>query len=168
MASRDRLYIAYNAFVPWSADAFLDGSEATGIHMFEMSEDAPITYAASTDLPGRLLNQFAMGEHDGVLRVALTAGWWDDGASSVFALKQVGTSFERISAVTNLAVGERIYAVRHFGDTSYVVTFRETDPLFVIDFAIQIVDQQFIGDIRRHTKPPPSSHSIRQKAFSRI
>ena len=32
-------------------------------------------------------------------------------------------------------MGERIYAVRYFGDTAYVVTFRQTDPLYTVDLS---------------------------------
>ncbi|MFT6391842.1 MAG: hypothetical protein ACJA14_001357 [Ilumatobacter sp.] len=134
MASRTNLYVAVNTYVPWSPEAFLAGSTVTAIHLFETSANAPISYAASGEVPGQILNQFAMGEHDGVLRVAVTDGWWNESSSAVFALRRVGSSFERVSAVTDLAAGERIFAVRHMGATSYVVTFRETDPLFVIDF----------------------------------
>jgi uncharacterized secreted protein with C-terminal beta-propeller domain len=40
----------------------------------------------------------------------------------------------QISALTNIAPGENIYAVRFVGDTGYVVTFQQIDPLFVISF----------------------------------
>ena len=36
-------------------------------------------------------------------------------------------------SVTNFAVEESIKAVRYIGDTAYVITYEETDPLFVID-----------------------------------
>lgn len=35
----------------------------------------------------------------------------------------------------NLARGERIYSARFMGDKIYVVTFKQVDPLFVIDAA---------------------------------
>ncbi|MEM1981817.1 MAG: beta-propeller domain-containing protein, partial [Candidatus Hadarchaeales archaeon] len=37
--------------------------------------------------------------------------------------------------LTDLGSGEEIYAVRFIGDKGYVVTFRETDPLHVIDLS---------------------------------
>jgi uncharacterized secreted protein with C-terminal beta-propeller domain len=37
--------------------------------------------------------------------------------------------------VSGLGAGERIYAVRFLGPVAYVVTFRETDPLYVIDLS---------------------------------
>jgi len=40
-----------------------------------------------------------------------------------------------LGSVTGLAEGERIYSVRFVGDVGYVVTFRQMDPLFVIDLS---------------------------------
>ena len=37
--------------------------------------------------------------------------------------------------VDGLGKGERIYAVRFMGDAGYVVTFRETDPLYTLDLS---------------------------------
>ena len=34
--------------------------------------------------------------------------------------------------LTNLEKGERIYAVKFMGDTAYIITYKETDPLLVI------------------------------------
>ncbi|TDT17754.1 putative secreted protein with C-terminal beta-propeller domain [Ilumatobacter fluminis] len=132
MATADRLYVSTQNFEWW--DWWGNGSFVTGIHLFDL-DGASATYEASTDVPGRVLNQFSMSEYDGILRVAVTSGWWNESSSAVFALRRSGDSFERISAVGELGPGERIYAVRHVGELSYVVTFRETDPLYVVDFA---------------------------------
>lgn len=40
---------------------------------------------------------------------------------------------EQVGSVEDLAQGERIYSARFLGDKAYMVTFKETDPLFVID-----------------------------------
>ncbi len=133
MASVRNLYVAVTSYVGWDG-GFLPGEQITGIHLFEMNGSKPTAYRASTELPGRLLNQFAMGEFGGVLRVAVTDGWWDSSESAVFALRPVGSTFERMSVVSGLGFGEQIFAVRHLGDISYVVTFRQTDPLYVVDF----------------------------------
>jgi uncharacterized secreted protein with C-terminal beta-propeller domain len=83
-----------------------------------------------------VLNQFAIGEHDGVVRVAVTNGWWGSAnSSSVFALERKGSTFERLSVLRDLGIGQQIYAVRHLGPVSYVVTFQQTDPLYVADFS---------------------------------
>ena len=41
----------------------------------------------------------------------------------------------QIGAVGGLGEGERIFAVRFIDDTAFVVTFRQTDPLFTIDLS---------------------------------
>jgi uncharacterized secreted protein with C-terminal beta-propeller domain len=41
----------------------------------------------------------------------------------------------KVGSVGGLGVGERIYSVRYFGDTAYVVTFRQTDPLYTVDLS---------------------------------
>jgi uncharacterized secreted protein with C-terminal beta-propeller domain len=54
-------------------------------------------------------------------------------ANNVFVLEQQGRNLEVVGGIRGIAPTERIYAVRFIGDTGYVVTFRQTDPLFVVD-----------------------------------
>ena len=86
-------------------------------------------------MPGDLLNQFSLSEHDGALRAATTE---DSGAttqSHVTVLETRGGRLEKIGQVSGLGQGERIYAVRFIEDRGYVVTFRQTDPLYTLDLA---------------------------------
>jgi uncharacterized secreted protein with C-terminal beta-propeller domain len=53
----------------------------------------------------------------------------------VFALEQKGPWLEQIGSVGDLAPNEQIYSVRFVESRGYVVTFRQVDPLFVIDLA---------------------------------
>jgi uncharacterized secreted protein with C-terminal beta-propeller domain len=100
-----------------------------------------LSLAATGRVPGRLLNQFALDEHEGNLRAAVTVGgrggfgWQfglaaDDSVSDVYVLDG---DLRQLGAATGMGEGERIYAVRFLGDKGYVVTFRETDPLYVLD-----------------------------------
>ena len=91
-------------------------------------------------MPGYLINQYAMSELDGKLRVAATSGepWADPGArwtsqSGVYVLEQSRNRLREIGKVEGLGKGERIYAVRFVGTLGYVVTFRQTDPLYTVD-----------------------------------
>lgn len=45
------------------------------------------------------------------------------------------SGMRQIGRLEGLAPGERIYSVRYLGEMAYVVTFRETDPLFAIDLS---------------------------------
>ena len=106
------------------------------IHQFDLTPPDGATYRASGALPGTLLNQFAMSEYNGVLRVATTTRRVDFGtqqASGVHVLRRTGRSLDEIGLIDGLGRTEQIYAVRFVADLGYVVTFRRTDPLFVLD-----------------------------------
>jgi uncharacterized secreted protein with C-terminal beta-propeller domain len=116
---------------------------ATQIHRFDLTAPGPARYVASGEVPGWLVNQYALSEWQGHLRVATTsggAGAGDDRSSSaVYVLRVPAAASESVQAlrevgrVTGLGRNERIYAVRFLGDTGYVVTFRQTDPLYSLD-----------------------------------
>ncbi len=101
---------------------------ATVIYRFDITGAGPPRYVASGSVPGVLINQYAMSEFDGHLRVAATLS---DDASSVYVLRS--GDMVRTGEVGGLGKGERIYAVRFAGPVGYVVTFRQTDPLYTLD-----------------------------------
>ena len=113
------------------------GPPPTLIHQFRLDSGTGATYVASGQVEGRLLNQFAMSEYNGDLRVATTTDDWggfgDQSESTVFVLRPEGDELRQISSVGGLGKDEQIYAVRFIDDLAYVVTFRQTDPLYVID-----------------------------------
>ena len=112
----------------------------TAIHRFGISEPEGAAYSASGEVKGRLLSQFAMSEHDGYLRVAATEGdSWAEGPgeseSAVTVLAADGDELRQVGKVSGLGRGEEIQAVRFIGERGYVVTFEQTDPLYVIDLS---------------------------------
>ncbi|MER6590756.1 beta-propeller domain-containing protein [Micromonospora purpureochromogenes] len=111
--------------------------ETTEIYQFDISGAGAPRYVAAASVPGWLINQYAMSEWDGHLRVATTSGrtWGDkpNSTSGVYVLRADGTALTQVGKVTGLGKGERIYAVRFVGGTGYVVTFRQTDPLYTVD-----------------------------------
>jgi hypothetical protein len=115
------------------------GPPPTLIYQFRLDSDTGATYVASGEVEGRLLNQFAMSEHGGDLRVATTTDDWgrfgEQSESTVYVLRPDGTDLEEISSVTGLGKGEQIHSVRFIGDVGYVVTFRQIDPLYVLDLS---------------------------------
>ena len=94
--------------------------------------------SAQGEVTGHLLNQFSLDEYNGNLRLAVTnyiekeedGSWIYDTENGVYILDE---NLEIIGSVTGLARGERIYSARFMGEKIYMVTFKETDPLFVID-----------------------------------
>jgi hypothetical protein len=130
MSSGDIVYASPGTL--YVATPALDDTE---IHAFDSSRPDATTYRASGRVPGSLLNQFSMSEHEGVLRAATTAFEDGDSVSRVTTLAERSGRLVELGHVGGLGRGERIYAVRFIGAAGYVVTFRETDPLFTIDLS---------------------------------
>ena len=92
-------------------------------------------------VPGRLLNQFSIDEYEGNLRVAVNigaGGSFGFGGSTAEAENDVyvlDKDMKIIGKVEGLGVDERIYSARFVADKGYVVTFRQTDPFYVIDLS---------------------------------
>ncbi|MCD9623693.1 beta-propeller domain-containing protein [Rhabdothermincola salaria] len=126
----------------------------TDVHAFGIAGRGPAEYLASGRVRGTVLDQFSLSEHEGHLRVATTVdpGWWGwsrpmttvDGGrrvapepevseSFVTVLERDGETLARIGEVGGLGRTEQIYSARFVGDLAYVVTFRRTDPLYVVD-----------------------------------
>lgn len=139
-ASTDSLYLAVRhraaELDAWFGALGAAVDEATTVHKFALEPGgARAEYAASGVIEGRLLNQFAMDEHDGALRIATTSGRLPDPNvhSAVSVLIEQGSRLKQIGRVDDLAPGEDIRSVRFAGEVGFVVTFKKTDPLFVLD-----------------------------------
>ncbi|MEV3938555.1 beta-propeller domain-containing protein [Glycomyces sp. NPDC049804] len=146
----DSLYLAHYDYA-WGDDEAKAESE---IYRF-VFDGGQARLAGEAAVPGSLLNQYSLSEFDGHLRVATTedptgggCGPWIDclwggqpaedaepSKSTVTVFAVGDDSLEKTGSVTDLGVDEQIYAVRFIGDTGYVVTFRQTDPLYTIDLA---------------------------------
>ena len=125
-----------------SQDNSSDAGSSTDTRIDRFTVDgASVDWQAGGVVSGTLINQFAMDEQDGYLRVAthklssqFAGGTWatveDNG---VYILDTAGDTLDVVGSVTGLAPGEQLYAVRFVGDTAYLVTFLRTDPLFAID-----------------------------------
>ena len=140
-AGNEHLYVATHRYLEPDEDLWTepDNDYATSIHQFHVTEPTSTPYTASGTVPGHLLNQFAMSEHGGHLRVASTLGspWWfqDESESLVTVLTRDADELLQVGQVGDMGRGERIFAVRFIGDTGYVVTFRQTDPFYTVDLS---------------------------------
>ena len=144
-AGHQNLYVATTEYpepVPFDDEAGwlrMDDDYATSIHQFRVTDPSATEYLASATVPGHVLNQFSMSELDSHLRVATTSGapWgFDEKAeSAITVLARDGAELVEVGRVGNMGRGERIHAVRFLGDTAFVVTFRRTDPFYVVDLS---------------------------------
>ena len=92
-----------------------------------------IQFAATGEVEGNTHNQFSMDEKDGNLRVATTS--YNKDGKEINNLFVLNEKLETIGEVTGFAETESIKAVRFIGDMAYVITYEQTDPLFVIDLS---------------------------------
>ena len=123
----------------------------TVVHRFDLSGSGPANYTGSGFTPGRLLNQYSLSDRGGDLRLVTTTDpttmpavedmAMDDavpsagsGRLAVLRPDDAGTLVE-VGHLDDLGVGEQVKSVRFLDDRAYVVTFRQTDPLFAIDLA---------------------------------
>ncbi|HET8952814.1 MAG TPA: beta-propeller domain-containing protein [Solirubrobacteraceae bacterium] len=139
-ASEDRLYVASQRWLAPDADrAEILDEAATGLHAFSTEKAGETAYAGSGEVPGYLLNQWSLSEHEGTLRAATTSmPPWNSSArsqSAVRTLQERDGKLVQVGEVGGLGQGERIYAVRYIGDTGFVVTFRLVDPLYTLDLS---------------------------------
>mgnify|MGYP002802516787 CR=1 FL=1 len=127
VAARDHTdAVTYSNMAGDEIASFVPGAVDTRLFAFSLSDG--IRYQGSTEIDGTLLNQFAMDAHNGYYRIATTA---EDGS----CLPVLNESLETVGELRGIAPGEDIYAVRFLGDTAYLVTFYQTDPLFVLDLS---------------------------------
>lgn len=98
---------------------------------------------ATGKVPGSTLNQYSFDEWKGDLRVAATIGGQspfymfggNDLTEQVSDVYVLGDKLEVKGSVKDLGKTERIYSVRFIADRGYVVTFRQTDPFYVLDLS---------------------------------
>jgi hypothetical protein len=144
-SSEDAMYVASSAWRNWEVlDAAAANAAAdqytTDIHKFDISDPSHTTYEATGQVTGFMLSQWSMSEYDGYLRVASTTtpSWWGGDRRSesfVTVLEQRDGELVQVGKVGGLGAGEQIFSVRFIDDIGYVVTFRQTDPLYTIDLS---------------------------------
>lgn len=83
---------------------------------------------------GKILNQFSMDEYEGKLRFVATTQNSNNTKTSN-GLYVLDENMELLGKVDRLAKSERIYSARFMGDKAYFVTYRETDPVFLVDLS---------------------------------
>ncbi len=110
--------------------------ERTGIVKLSTQD---LQIKASGSVPGTPLNQFALDEYNGNLRMAVTVGGgWSmfgsmgESANDIYVLDE---NLAPLGSIQDLGLDERIYSARFVDDLGYLVTFKQTDPFFVLDLS---------------------------------
>ena len=127
--STENLYVTGLEYQPVYGTNYYQES-VTQIYKFSLEDG--IKYQAKGQVPGTVLNQFAMDESEGYFRVATTAQEWSstNSQNSVYILDP---DLKMTNSITGIAPGERIYSTRFLHDRLYMNTFLQVAPYFVND-----------------------------------
>jgi inhibitor of cysteine peptidase len=161
-ASMNNIYLTFPEY-PMNADEI----ERTAIHRISIDKNS-ITFEATGQVPGSVLNQFSMDEHNSYFRIATTSRnnfrtFKEEPATknNVYVLDM---NLTVVGELEDLAPGESMYSVRFIGNRGYVVTFRKVDPLFVIDLtepsAPKVLGQLKVTGYSDYLHPYDENHLI--------
>lgn len=101
--------------------------------IYKIDITSGIKFTAKATVSGAVNNQFSMDEYAGNFRIATTAT--DEKSNDINKLYVFDSGLKKLGEVEGFAKGESIQAVRFSGNTAYVITYENTDPLFVIDLS---------------------------------
>lgn len=111
-------------------------------------KNGKVNFKAETEVEGMINNQFSMDEFNGNFRIATTVGkTWNLDENTSNTLYVLDENLKEIGKLDGVAKGEKIYSVRYNGDKAYIVTFKEVDPLFVIDLS-NPTNPEIIGELK--------------------
>ena len=167
--SEQSLYLTASAFETAEGefgDTSLWVPQQADTEIFKFGLDGiAVEFVASARVRGSLLNQFSMDEFDGHFRLATTEGAaWEPASEPKNHLFILDGQLEQVGSVEDLAPSERIYSVRFMGSRAYMVTFRETDPLFAIDVsdpaAPEVLGELKIPGFSNYLHPLDENHLI--------
>ncbi|MGN0532985.1 MAG: beta-propeller domain-containing protein [Eubacterium sp.] len=122
--SMDNLYITVSKYE--------NAGENTEIIKASLN-DGKIILESSATVSGYIDDQFSMDEYGGYFRVAVTTQTAD--GKDINKLFVFDGNMKKVGEVKGFAKNESIKAVKFLGDTAYVITYEQTDPLFVIDLS---------------------------------
>lgn len=144
-SSEKNMYIATNKAT--YGDNYEILSENT--HILKVALDnGKFIFKVEVDIDGQINNQFSMDENGDTFRIATTTGnMWNIDENTSNSIYILNDNLEEIGRLAEFAKGEKIYSVRYVGDKAYVVTFKQTDPLFVIDLS-NTSNPQILGELK--------------------
>ncbi|SKA75553.1 Secreted protein containing C-terminal beta-propeller domain [Caloramator quimbayensis] len=104
----------------------------TIIYKFELKNK--VNYVSFAEADGLIINQFSMDEYKGYFRIATTEDIYSENkVNTTNSLYVFDKNMKLAGSLKDIAPSERIYSTRFDKDKLYMVTFKQVDPLFVID-----------------------------------
>ncbi len=148
------VYVSQNNIYVCEAYYNSEDSDVTQTCIRKLSyKDGKLEAVGQTKIDGTLNDSFSLDEYDGNLRLVTTVS--ASGNSGVMPLilfgdtadtdleQQKDTNYlyvldenlKELSKIEDIAQDEQVYSARFIGKMGYVVTYKQTDPLFSIDLS---------------------------------
>ncbi|MBO4351018.1 MAG: beta-propeller domain-containing protein [Proteobacteria bacterium] len=140
-ASQKNLYVSsFSDNWWWNCDNTAEGCRSyTHIHHFNFGDKAgEVKYVNSGEVEGFANNTFYYSEYANHLRVfSSVEDWGNSSAGQKLSILDINTpiAMKETGSYRGFGKDEMIYSARYVGDRGYIVTFRNTDPLFVFDLS---------------------------------
>ena len=164
----DRIYSPYNYKCPDSTKCIMPyyywWTTNTLIHKLAISWNN-LEYKTSNIIPWNPLNQYSMDEKDSLFRIITYTNRWnwktDKSHSDLYILDK---NLKLYSSIKNIWETEKFQSSRFIWDKLFLVTFKQIDPLFVIDLADQ-KNPKIIGELKipgysKYLHPYDENHLI--------
>lgn len=125
--SQEKLYVASHEY-----NQKTDRDE-TAVHVFTLS-DGNVAYKGSVSVPGYCEGQYMMDEYSSYFRIA-TTDYDIKKDADISNLYVIDNNLNVVGELENISEDEQVKSARFLGNTAYIVTFKNTDPLFAIDLS---------------------------------
>ena len=142
--SENALYLCNNCYD--------NGNPYEVIYKYEIDKDGFLKFSASGKVNGSFLNQYCLDEYNGYLRCVTTGRFYNRISdvtiiNAIYVLKEKEDKTLEIVSKLDEGIGEvneQVKSVKFNGEYVSVVTYLQTDPLYLIKFTddtkIEIVD----------------------------
>lgn len=135
-ATKESIYIVATTYGDNASDQDNDNSYITEIRKFSL-DDGEIAFDAQGSVHGRIDDNYSMDEYNGYFRIVTTdmkvkSNGDSVNISSIYVLNE---TLNTVGKLVDIAKNETVQSVRFMQNTAYVVTYENTDPLFVIDLS---------------------------------
>jgi inhibitor of cysteine peptidase len=134
--STNNIYITYSG---WDQNT----GQYTAIYRVAIN-GLQLSVQAEGSVPGSTINQYSMDEYNNYFRIATNYYATESQISNVYVLN---FNLTLTGKLEGLAPNENLHSVRFMGDRCYLVTYRTTDPLFVVDLS-DSTNPRVLGELK--------------------
>lgn len=137
-----KIYVTDKSVYLYETD-YLNDTQKTKIARFELDQGM-IRAIAAAAVKGWIEDTFAIHENGNYLQVLTSVTSAQPWENRVYVLD---LNLEKAGKLTGLAEDEKIYSARFVGTVGYFVTYRNTDPLFTVDFS-NPSEPKIVGELK--------------------